>query len=92
MDFHIKDVLKQYIKRGKISNGIYTQRISQFWNLEMGKSIVSRTDKIVYKDHNLFISINSAALKQELFNSREKVKELVNEYLGEEIVETVVIR
>ena len=58
----------------------------------MGKMIAKYTRQISIYDKKLFLQIDSAPLKQELFYSREKIIKMMNEEAGEEVIKEVVIR
>ena len=90
MDLHIKDVLKNLVNDSSISQGYQSNKVEQFWNEHMPQSISSRTTKTVVKGNTLHLTINSAALKNELFNSKAKIIDLINEHLGTQLINEVV--
>ncbi len=73
--------------RGKINES----RIRDGWAEIMGKPIARYTSSVSLRDGKLYIKIDSAALKQELNYSREKIIELFNKELGGQVVKDVVI-
>ena len=90
MDLHIKDVLRKYIKEDKrVGDAYYTQKIQEFWTDRLGESIDSRTSNLYFTRGVLKVKMNSAPLRHELFNSREKLIEKVNEFLGEDVVHKI---
>lgn len=92
MDQHIKDILKQFIKSGSLENGIVTRRIEEYWSKSMGPTVTSRTNRVQYLNGILTIHFDSAALKNEMFNSREKIKEIINEFLEGDLIKEVIVR
>jgi hypothetical protein len=92
VDQHIKDILKQYVKSGSLENGITTRRIEEYWTATMGSTVTSRTHKMQFFNGILTIYFDSAALKNEMFNNRDKVRQIINEYLEGDIVREVVVR
>ena len=60
------------------------------WEEVMGTPIARRTQKIFIRNKKLFLSVDSAALKQELFNSRGKIIEIYTKRFGEIVIEDVV--
>lgn len=90
MDLHIKDVLKNYIKKDrKIGDAYYTQKIKSFWEAELSQSIVTRTEDIKYMKGKLCIKVNSSALRHELFNNRQSLMDKINVHLDADIVHIV---
>jgi Protein of unknown function (DUF721). len=93
MDLHIKDVLSMYLKKDKkINDAYYTQRIMSYWQSELSPSISSRTTSIIYNKGVLIITVDSAALRHELFCNRDKIMTKVNEYLDQHMVYKVTLR
>ena len=91
MDRHIKDILQNLVKEPSLSEGYRTNKVQQFWQQKMPPSIADRTSEIKVQNQTLYLKITSAALKNELFNSREKIIDLVNEFLGETAIIKVVL-
>jgi len=90
MDLHIKDVLKQYIKKDKaIGDAYYTQKIRAHLNESLAQSVTSRIHDLKFKKGKLQIKTFSAPLRNELFNSREQIRKKINDHLGEEIVNLI---
>lgn len=92
MDQHIKDILKKYVNKSVLENGVISQRIEDFWKKQMSPTIISRTRNMSYSEGKLVLFFDSSALKNEMFNSRDKVKNMINTYFEEEIVKEVIIR
>jgi len=52
----------------------------------------SYTEKITLRGNTLFISLNNAALREELGYGKDKIREMMNEQLGSEALEKIVLR
>ena len=93
MDLHIKDVLKKMIREDKkVGNGYYTEKVRHFWKNELSESISKRTKDIRYTNGTLILKLESAALRQELFNNKESLISRLNEFLGEEVITDISIK
>lgn len=88
----IGEALQQFLKKSKLKNGIQALQIEDAWEQIMGKTISKYTDKIEIVNATLFITTSVAPLKNELLYQKEKIKERVNETLGERVIKDVVIR
>lgn len=86
---HIKDALKQYLKVEKMDQRFNEKKLISLWSETMGTPIASRTTGLFIKDKILFVKLSSAPLKQELTQSKPKVLQLLEEKMGETVVEDV---
>ena len=85
------EALDQMIDELKLKPRMNELRIKKIWQELMGKPIVKHTVSIQLKSGKLYINVDSPALKQELYYSRSKIKELLNKELDELIVHEVLI-
>ncbi len=91
-DQKIGDVLKNMVDQMKNKGRLHQTRIRSAWDKQMGKTIVTYTTSIYLRKKTVYISISSAPLRNELTYSKDKIKEILNKELGEELIEKVVIR
>ena len=91
-DQTLGEVLKEWLAKSPIRGKIYQARINEIWKAEMGATINKYTTEIKVVRNKLYLRITSAPLRQELSLSREKVRDMINEKLGEVFLEEVIIR
>jgi len=91
-DQRIDEVLKNLVGEYKHKSKLYKNKLSSTWETLMGATIAKYTSRIAVRKKTLFITIESAPLKQELSFAKEKIVKLMNEELGENYIEKVVIR
>jgi len=91
-DQKLSEVLKGMVDDKKWKGKLYQSKVKELWVANMGASISSYTTDIKLRKFKLFITISSAPLRQELSYSKDKIKNIINEGLGEEYVQEVVIR
>jgi hypothetical protein len=90
--FKIGDALKQFVQSSKIKNGIRDAQIEEVWSEIMGTTIAKYTDKIYIFDKKLFIETNIGPLKNELGFQKVQIIERVNEKMGENMINEVIIK
>lgn len=88
----LKEALGALIEQYRLKGKLNQHRIQVAWERLMGPSISGYTTGIRLHQKKLFITISSAALRQELSYGRDKIKARLNEELGEEYIKEVVIR
>lgn len=91
-EISIGDAINNFLKKSRLNTGIQSLKIEQIWETMMGKTIAKYTDKIQIVNKTLFIKTHVGPLKQELMYQKEIIKKRVNEALGEDIVNEVVIQ
>ena len=91
-DQPLSDLVRAFSQSKRIKPKLFQKKIEQGWQDMMGPWIQQETKSIRLKGQKLSIEIASAPLKQELHYAKDKIKERVNELLGEEYVEQVEIR
>ncbi|MDH5396529.1 MAG: DUF721 domain-containing protein [Cyclobacteriaceae bacterium] len=60
------------------------------WGKIMGKAVEKRTSKVYIQNRKLFVELTSAPLKNELSMSKMKVLKLLEEEMGQAVVDDVV--
>lgn len=88
----LKDAIGSFLKTSRLSGKLANQKIIDGWEKIMGKMIAKHTTQISIYDKKLFLYLDSAPLKQELFYSREKIVQMLNEEAGEEVIKEIVFR
>ena len=90
--YTLKEALKAMIEQYKLKGKLNQNRIQSTWAKLMGPTISGYTREIKIYRKKLYISIDSAPLRQELTYGKEKIKRMLNEELGEAYIEDVIIR
>ncbi|MBI4945448.1 MAG: DUF721 domain-containing protein [Bacteroidetes bacterium] len=88
----LKDAIGSFLKTSRLSGKLANQKIIDGWEKIMGKMIAKHTKQISIYDKKLYLHLDSAPLKQELFYSREKIIQMLNEEAGEEVIKEIVFR
>lgn len=66
-------------------------QVVNLWPKLMGKTIADRTKGVFMKDHKLFVTVESSALKQELHMNKDRIIHLFREKLGKDVVQEIVL-
>ncbi len=91
-EFSIGQAIQEFLKQSRIKGGIQALQIEDVWEEIMGKTIARYTDKLQIIGDKLIITTTVAPLKHELIYQREKIKQRVNESLGQKVISEVVIQ
>lgn len=91
-EMSLGEAIKAFLGKSRLKSGIQALQIEQVWEDIMGKTVARYTNKIQIIKHTLFIQTNIGPLKHELMYQKEKIKQRVNEALGEGAIKEVVIQ
>ena len=89
---NLGDALKAMLESYKLKGRYQQSRIRSLWPKLMGPAIAQYTLELRLHRKTLHVHLASAPLKHELSMGTDKIARLLNEELGEEVVEKVVIR
>ena len=88
----LAEALDDYIKEMNLGGKLNEIGVINSWEEVVGKAISSRTTKIYFKDHKLYVHLNSSVVRNELLMLRETLKDKLNEKAGSEVVKDIVLR
>ncbi|HVG13938.1 MAG TPA: DUF721 domain-containing protein [Chitinophagaceae bacterium] len=90
--YSLGDAIQQFLQSSRIKGDIQALQIEEIWEKIMGKTIAKYTHQIRIINKTLFITTHVAPLKQELQYQKEQIKRRVNEALGSNDIQEVVIQ
>lgn len=90
--YSLNDAIKLYLNKSRIKGSIQALQIEDVWEAVMGKTVARYTASLKVINKTLYVTTHVAPLKQELVYQKEKIKQRVNETLGERAIEEVVIQ
>ena len=82
----IAEVIKELLKNYDITSKFNEAHVITSWDKLMGPSVTKYTVKIEVEKRILFVKLSNAALKQELSYARQKIKKMLNDEVGEEVL------
>jgi hypothetical protein len=91
-EYSINQAINEFLNKSRIKGGIQALQIEDVWEDIMGKTVARYTEKLQIIGDKLIITTNVAPLKQELFYQKEKIRQRVNEAMGQRIVNEVIIQ
>ena len=90
-DQKIDEALKDMLQKYRLSSKLNQTKVKSLWGELMGPSISRYTKDIVIRRNKLFVTLESSPLKQELSLGKEKIRKIINEELGDDVIKEVVI-
>jgi len=90
--YKIGDAIRQFLSQSRLKGDIQALQIGDVWEKIMGKTIARYTEELKVINRTLFIKTSVAPLRQELLYQKEKIRLRVNEALGDQVIDQVVIQ
>jgi hypothetical protein len=91
-EYSISEAIGEFLKGSRLKGDLQALQIEEIWEQIMGKTIARYTDKLQIIGNKLIITTHVAPLKNELVYQRDKIMQLVNEAMKQDIVKEVVIQ
>lgn len=88
----IGDVLQSFIKANRLDKGLDRVEVKDAWNSVMGQAITKYTTAISLERSTLYVQLSSSVLREELSYGSNKIIRLLNEHLGKELINKLVLR
>lgn len=86
------DAINELFKQEKLDVKISQFTVKNSWKDIVGEVVAKNTSEIFFNNKTIFITLSSAALKQELSFRKDVILNNINKFCGYKLVEEVVIR
>lgn len=85
----IGDLLAEYIHGSELERPLLERQVIELWPIVLGDSIANLTGKIEMQNGILYVHIQSAALRQQLFEHRHKIIGKLNDAVKAQIIKDI---
>lgn len=90
-DLNIKQAIDQMLDAYKIRKKFDETALVAAWPEIIGTAIANRTQQLYVRDRKLYVKVESAVVKNELVLMRSMIITRLNEHVGQELIEELVI-
>ena len=88
----LKEAIDHLLKTYKLDDRIAERRLVSSWESVMGVMIAKHTTDIYIKHQQLFVTLDSAALRNELSLAKSKIVKMLNDGAGRNVINEVILR
>ncbi|MEM8846397.1 MAG: DUF721 domain-containing protein [Bacteroidota bacterium] len=88
----LNEALQEFIKESKLQKGMDKVDARRAWEELMGNGVNSYTNAIELRGETLYVSLSSSVLREELSLGKSKIIAMLNESLGQELIQKLVLR
>lgn len=89
--FSIQDLMKSFIKENNLSKGMQKIKVEEIWKEMMGPGVSNNTISVRLQNKTLIVQLSSSVLREELTYGKEKIIKMMNEEMGEKIINKIML-
>ena len=86
------EVIEEYLRALRLKHRVKEFELIRHWEELLGPVISSKISRIYIKDKILFVQVQSAVLRNELFMQQEHLVKTLNDKSGQKIIDRIVFR
>ena len=86
----LKEVILEIFNKNNLTYGIDKVRVKEAWIKVAGTAMVKYTENVRLQGDRLLITLNNAALRENLSYQKSELAAMINEYLQKEVVKEIV--
>lgn len=87
----LKDAIEHLLKTYKLDDRLAEKQLISSWESVMGVMIAKHTTDIYIKHQQLYVTLDSSALRNELLLAKSKIIKMLNDSVGREVINEVVL-
>ena len=87
----ISDALGKFVEKNKLQKGIDKVNVQDAW-YALNPAFQTYTTSLRLERDTLFVNLSSSVFREELSYGKEKIREMLNEKLGREVIKKLVLR
>ncbi|MES2592793.1 MAG: DUF721 domain-containing protein [Bacteroidota bacterium] len=88
----LKDAIEQLLKVYKLDDKLAESRLISSWESVMGPMISKHTSDLSIRHKQLFVTLDSAALRNELSLAKTKIVKMLNDAVGTTVINEIILR
>ena len=88
----LKEVLSELMRTYRLRKGNNEWIIKEAWPRLFGEMINRHTVQLRLSGRCLYLQVDSSPLRQELMMGREKIRKMLNEEIGDNFLQEIILR
>ena len=88
----IQDILSSFVKDNKLEKGLDNVRVGAAWRELLGKGVQNYTNNVRLQNKTLYVNRSSSVLREELSYGKDKIIKLINDELGKEVIDKIILK
>ncbi len=91
-EYTIKDLVEKMLQVYGLDRKLAEQKLISSWESVMGSVIAKHTKDIFINKQQLFITLDSSALRNELSMAKSKIITMMNQAAGEAVINEIIFK
>ncbi|MCM4154449.1 DUF721 domain-containing protein [Gramella sp. AN32] len=91
-EMKLGDLLKSFVDENKLDKGLDQVKVKDVWEQQMGPAIKKYTTSLKLKNGILYVELSSSVLREELSYGKEKIIKILNEEMGKQLINKLILR
>jgi predicted nucleic acid-binding Zn ribbon protein len=91
-EYTIKDLVEKMLQVYGLDRKLAEQKLISSWESVMGSIIAKHTKDIFINKQQLFVTLDSSALRKELSMAKSKIITMMNQAAGESVINEIVFK
>ena len=91
-DQTMKEAVDNMLKTFKLDTRVSHIKLIESWEKIMGPTVAKRTVDLKIFGKKMYVKLNSASVRQELFQEKEKIVKLLNDEAGSSLIEEIIFQ
>ncbi len=88
----LKEAIELLLKTYKLDDRLAEKKLIGSWESVMGVMIAKHTTDLFIKHKQLFVTLDSSALRNELSFAKSKIVTMLNKEVGREVINEVILK
>ncbi|MEO6902200.1 MAG: DUF721 domain-containing protein [Bacteroidia bacterium] len=88
----LKEAIEQLLKAYKLDDKLAERSLISSWKTVMGDLIAKHTTDLYIKQKQLFVTLDSAGLRNELSLAKTKIIKMLNDEAGTEVINNIILK
>ena len=88
----IGTLIKRYLRQQSLESPLNEQRLINAWSEVLGPAISNYTNELYIRNQTLYVHLTSSVLRQELFISRQRLIQNLNQHVCANVITNIIFR
>ena len=86
------EALNEFISANNLQSGIDEVNVREAWERVLGNGVNHYTKQVTLRNNVLYVNLSSSVLREELSLGTSRIMEMLNEDLGREVIQKLILR